>query len=265
MRMPERCSCVPSSVAVTLPAGVADCLPGFLNSVLLVEAMERLELFKEKKKGEISVKLTNPTSKDNNFIINLKAINGIHGKENLTFSKWILSCPFWKFYLKKEFECSATAAKGGEVAFRQFIGATVLTKKSYPHDLNIKLDKISVNIFETKDGNKGNGSQKTNASAENVSSKIEALVTSTIPGTKSLSLQGKVLKRFLGNVANTKDVFLEKCKKDKLTNEKIRAMSAAEILAFMRKHLRDVYTRQSLNIQRAERVKRKIAKGEWSL
>lgn len=118
----------------------------FLNSVLLVEAMERLELFKEKKKGEISVKLTNPTSKDDNFIINLKAINSIHGKETLTFSKWILSCPIWNFYLKSEFYSKYT---DGFDALLVFTG-TNKSKPKYPRELNAKLDDITVYTYDHK-------------------------------------------------------------------------------------------------------------------
>lgn len=235
----------------------------FFNSVLLVEAMEQLQLFEEKPSGKtgkkdiIRVKLTNPTNKDDIFINNLKSINANNDSAKLVFSKWILSCPIWKLYMKQKFDC--TKATDGELAFMSFIGSVLPSaKKIHSYGLCERLDDIAINIFESKGGkptpiNALDNNPKTQPSLKNVS----AAKTTPHPSQK--------LKRFLGNLANTKEVFLEKCRNENITNEKIKAMNATEIWEFMRKHLRDVYTFQSLNKQRAARVKRKFDSDEWQL
>lgn len=75
----------------------------FLNSVLVVEAMETLNLTNAR------LDLRNPVEKDDIFIGNLKKINEYEGenKKRLKLSKWILSCPIWKIYMNNSFDFSA--------------------------------------------------------------------------------------------------------------------------------------------------------------
>jgi hypothetical protein len=74
----------------------------FLNSVVVVEAMEKINL------TNVKLNLKNPTKKDDIFIGNLKKINDYRGEntERLKLSKWILACPLWKIYMKDDFEFS---------------------------------------------------------------------------------------------------------------------------------------------------------------
>ncbi|MCP4116982.1 MAG: hypothetical protein GY737_16575 [Desulfobacteraceae bacterium] len=74
-------------------------LVAFLNAILVVETHEGLA------PKAVSLSLLNPVISDKTFIDNLKKINNLEIKtvpENLRLSKWILSCPIWPFYLKKE-------------------------------------------------------------------------------------------------------------------------------------------------------------------
>lgn len=74
----------------------------FLNSVLVVESMETLNLTNAR------LNLRNPIEKDDIFIANLKKINDYNGENNkrLKLSKWILSCPLWRVYMKDKFDFS---------------------------------------------------------------------------------------------------------------------------------------------------------------
>ena len=70
----------------------------FLNSIVVVEALEKSEL------NNISIELTNPVTADKNFINNLKNINLNKAHDRLSFSKWMLACPVWQFYLSNSIE-----------------------------------------------------------------------------------------------------------------------------------------------------------------
>ena len=123
----------------------------FLHSVVLVEATERLNFTKEKstdgKPKEIKgLMLTNPVNRDDIFINNLKAINANKDEDLLYFSKWLLSCPIWKVYMRDEFDCSKTISDA-EKEFFTFISKMdcVLAVDSQP------LPKAKKNPYESKD------------------------------------------------------------------------------------------------------------------
>lgn len=121
----------------------------FMNSVLIVEAMEQLELFDEKSNINVRAKLTNPTYKDDIFIDNLKSINAKidEDKGKLKLSRWILSCPIWGLYIKKDFDCSIT-----QDGVREFIAFTQQPLR--PYELNELLDMITINVYEIKKSSK---------------------------------------------------------------------------------------------------------------
>lgn len=69
----------------------------FLNSVVIVEAMEQFEDL-----SKLGLQLTNPITVDVVFVNNLEKLTaGNYHIDNtaLTFSKWILACPIWDLYL----------------------------------------------------------------------------------------------------------------------------------------------------------------------
>ena len=113
----------------------------FLNSVLVVEAIEKINLTNAK------LDLRNPTKKDNVFIENLKKISEYNGSntDRLVLSRWLLSCPLWKVYLKDDFDLSSTFSGNGG-SFYTFIDVDNSTSVRY--GLVELLDQVAIRTGE---------------------------------------------------------------------------------------------------------------------
>ncbi|MBF0377672.1 MAG: hypothetical protein HQK72_09330 [Desulfamplus sp.] len=77
----------------------------FLNSVLIVEASD--DPITIKKLSNKTLSLLNPIKTDNIFTDNLTKLNTAKinsANDTLKFSKWILSCPIWPFFLKEKIQ-----------------------------------------------------------------------------------------------------------------------------------------------------------------
>lgn len=113
----------------------------FLNSVLVVEALEKLNL------SEVSLDLKNPVKSDLIFIDNLKNIDASAGKSDLTLSLWLLACPLWKAYIKD------APSEGLYDQILQFISmqrpCNVVFKQDY--DLHGKLDRVTIKRGTSKE------------------------------------------------------------------------------------------------------------------
>lgn len=116
----------------------------FLNSILVVEAMEKINLTNAK------LDLRNPVKKDDIFIGNLKKINDYNGSnvDRLILSRWILACPIWRVYMKDEFDLSPTYPEHGD-NFDKFINLEISSEKQdMLCGLNELLDQVHIRTSE---------------------------------------------------------------------------------------------------------------------
>lgn len=197
----------------------------FLHSVVLVEAMERLN------HTNTRLDLKNPVEKDTIFINNLAQVNASGSKDLLKFSRWLLACPVWKVYMKKRFDSKSTINAEGE--FLSFVNPTDKPTQTdggilHVYDLNSQLCKISVNIYES--------------------------MTSNIK-----------LPNFSVNLEKCKDDFIRICKSANFGKGDIISMGTDQFLIFMKKNLSDEYNKGSISSRTATSIKTRLTKDEWEL
>ncbi|MEI6827677.1 MAG: hypothetical protein WCK54_18955 [Desulfuromonadales bacterium] len=204
----------------------------FLNSVLVVEAMETINLTNAK------LDLRNPVEKDDIFISNLKKVNAYDGEDTkrLKLSKWILSCPIWKIYLKDSFEFSPNFSDP-DSSFSKFIyEQEVYEEWSGLNDLleqvQIRNTDYGVNVLTNK-----KASRKKNKSR--------------LPG---FSVNDDKSRTILANVFKSKDY----------QPSNLMTYKPEELKELLRKELGNIFNSNSINVATAKSIIDRINNGTFT-
>lgn len=114
----------------------------FLNSAVIVEAMDHHKDLTGKQ-----LQLTNPVTKDDILIDNLSKLNRDQPVDEITlpFSRWLLACPLWTFYLKHD-EVNKSLSNQISQFIKPFVSAQV-EQSVFIRWQKTNID-LSLNIFD---------------------------------------------------------------------------------------------------------------------
>jgi hypothetical protein len=210
----------------------------FLNSVLIVEAMEKLNLTNSR------LNLKNPVGRDTIFIENLTKINKSERKSLLSFSSWLFSCPIWKVYMKDKFDCP-DSIKDADDQFSLFVNGVkipVAEESSSPaYGLNNQLNKIAVKIYEPMQRKKSTRKSKPKVPA--------------IPKLPNYSV----------SLSECRDDFIKVCMAEGIGLEQILTKNEDQIVEFLKEKLSYKYNPGSINGRTVKSIAARLLEGQWQL
>lgn len=204
----------------------------FLHSVILVEAMEKLNLAK------VSLNLKNPIRKDNIFLDNLNKINKAKQSDTLQVSRWLLASPLWKVYLKKSFDCSPAMPDALKI-MQQFLKSEDASVDNYGlgYNLYASLNKVAVKRQD---------------------------VWMPVPQARRAKLNIADKLRFSVNNAECLEDLQELSKKAGISSDTLIKSTKIKLIKMLHEILVPKYDRSSINVRTAESIFDRIKDGRIS-